>query len=72
MAIAAFFRDWAPGTLTGGAETKVYEPPVSVLGAQSRKNAAIAPKLFNSLNTNFNLESSQRQYISWINLIKLF
>ena len=37
MAIAAFFRDWAPGTLTGGAETKVYEPPVSVPGAQSRK-----------------------------------
>ena len=44
MAIAAFFRDWAPGTLTGGALTFLYAPPVSVPGAKKKKNAAIAPK----------------------------
>ena len=27
--IALFFRDWAPGTLTGGELTFVYAPPVS-------------------------------------------
>ena len=32
--------------------TKVYLPPVSVPGAQSRKNDAIPPKWFNSLDTN--------------------
>jgi hypothetical protein len=25
--IASFFRDWAPGTLTGGELTFVYVPP---------------------------------------------
>jgi hypothetical protein len=34
-------------------KVKVYAQPVSVSGAQSRKNAAIAPKWFNSLDTNF-------------------
>ena len=29
-----------------------FSPPVSVLGAQSWKNDAIPPKLFNSLETN--------------------
>ena len=39
--ITLFFQDWAPGTLTGGKKTFVYAPPVSVSGAQSRKNNAI-------------------------------
>ena len=43
-AITAFFRDWAPRTLTGGAERKVYAQRISVLGAQSQKITAIAPK----------------------------
>jgi len=42
--IVLFFQDWAPGTLTGGAWIKIYSPPVSVIGAQSRKNDAIPPK----------------------------
>ena len=42
--IASFFRDWAPGTLTGGAYTNIYLPPVSVPGAQSWQNNAIPPK----------------------------
>ena len=42
--IALFFRDWAPGTLAGGELAFVYAPPVSVPGAQSRKNNAIHPK----------------------------
>ena len=33
-----FLRDWAPGTLTGGRQTFVYAPTVSVPGAKSRKN----------------------------------
>ena len=32
---------------------------VGVPGAQSRKNAAIAPKWFNSLDTNFTVASKQ-------------
>ena len=43
-AIASFFQDWAPGTLIGGAQTKVYLPPVSVPGAQSQKNDTIPIK----------------------------
>ena len=39
--IASFFRDWAPGTLTGGEQTKVYSLPVIVPSAQSWKNDAI-------------------------------
>ena len=35
----------------------VYAPPVSVPVAQSRKNNAIAPKWFNSLDTNSSLGS---------------
>ena len=64
-AIALFFRDWTPGTLTGGVfanlriYTKVYASPVSVPGAQSRKNNAIAPKWFYSLDTNSTLRSFQ-------------
>ena len=50
-AITAFFRDWAPRTLTGGAERKVYAQRISVLGAQSQKNTA--PKWYNSLDSNF-------------------
>ena len=34
---------------------KVYVPPLSVPGAQSRKNDAILPKWFNSLDTNSTL-----------------
>ena len=49
-----FLRDWALGTLTGDEWPFVYVPPVSVSvsGAQSRKNDAIPPKWFNSLDTN--------------------
>jgi hypothetical protein len=43
-AIAEFFRDCAPETPTVGKQMKVYAQPVSVLGAQSRKNAKITPK----------------------------
>ena len=39
--ILSVFQDWAPGTLTGREETKVYLPPVSVPGAQSWKNDTI-------------------------------
>ena len=55
--IAWFFRDWVPGTLTGGAYTKVYLPPVSVPAAQSREKDAIPPKWFNSLGTNSSLHN---------------
>ena len=48
----SFFRVWAPGALTGGEWAFVYVPPVSVLGAQSRKNDTIPQKWFNSLDTN--------------------
>ena len=34
----------------------LYGPPVSVPGAQSRKNDAIAPKSLNSLDTNLELQ----------------
>ena len=42
-AIAAFFLDWGPRTLTGGTHF-LYDPPDSVPIAESRKDAAIAPK----------------------------
>ena len=42
--IMSFFRDWAPGTLTGGEQTFDYAPPVSVPDAQSLKNDTIPPK----------------------------
>ena len=42
---------------------KVYGPSVSVPGAQYRKNAAIAPKWFNSLDTNFTFQSCFTAYL---------
>ena len=45
LGIALFFRDYAPGTLTGGALTKVYSQPASVHGAQYKKNRPDPPKV---------------------------